>query len=111
MQTTTLDTPKQNNVTKKKNRTFVENVRYMLQHMKLDHRFWAKTMVTTRYIHNRIFRKIISNMTPREVWCGYKLSISHFCVFLVCCICSCAKLGNKDKVGFQRCQMHMHWLL
>jgi hypothetical protein len=28
----------------------------------------------------------------------------------LCCICSHAK-ENKDKVGFQRCQMHIHWLL
>jgi len=66
-QTTTSDTPEQNSVTKRKNRTLVENVRCMLQHMKLNHRFWAKTMVTTRYIHNKIFTKTISNMTLGKV--------------------------------------------
>jgi hypothetical protein len=69
----------------------------MLQHMKLNHRFWAKTMVTTRYIHNQIFTKTISNMTLGKVWCGHKLSISHLCVFglLHLLMCQIRKQGQS----------------
>jgi len=49
--------------------------------MKLDHRFWAKTMATTSYVQNQIPTKEISNRALKEVWCGYKPSISHLHVF------------------------------
>jgi hypothetical protein len=53
----------QNGVTKRKNWTLVENVQHMLQHMKLDHKIYAKTMATTSYIQNQSSTMAISNMT------------------------------------------------
>jgi len=53
----------------------------MLQHMKLDHRFWAKAMAIATYIHDQIPTKAIFNMTQKKVWCGYKPSINHLHVF------------------------------
>jgi hypothetical protein len=44
----------QNGLAKMKNRTNIENVQCMLQHMKLDHRFWAKVLAIVTYIQNRI---------------------------------------------------------
>jgi len=38
----------------------------MLQHTKLDHKFWAKGLATSRYIYNLIFIKAISSMTLEE---------------------------------------------
>jgi hypothetical protein len=49
--------------------------------MKLNHKFWVEIVATTTYIQNQILTNAISNMTPKEVWCGYKPSISHFGVF------------------------------
>jgi hypothetical protein len=69
----------------------------MLQHMKLHHRLWAEAMAIAKYMQNQIPINGIF----------YK---SNFVCFWLCCICSHAK-ENKDKVGFQRCQMHIHWLL
>jgi hypothetical protein len=51
-QTTILYTPKYNGVVERKNQTFVTSVQCMLQHMKLDHKFWAEIMATITYIHN-----------------------------------------------------------
>jgi hypothetical protein len=36
------------------------------------------------YIQNQIPTKSISSMLPKEVWCGYKPSKNHLCVF--CCV-------------------------
>jgi hypothetical protein len=79
----------------------------MLQHMKLDHRFWAKAMAIATYIHNQIPTKTIFNMTQKKVWCGYKPSINHLHVFGHVAFGHVPK-GSKDKIGFQRCQMHIH---
>jgi hypothetical protein len=49
-QTTIPYTLKQNGVTERKNRTLVENVRCMLQNMKLDDKVWAKAMAIVTYI-------------------------------------------------------------
>ncbi len=49
--------------------------------MKMDHRLWVKVVATTTYIYNWIPMKAISNMTPKEVWCGYKPSINHLHIF------------------------------
>ncbi len=38
-------------------------------------------MATITYIQNQIHTKSIYNMLPKEVWCGYKPSKSHLCVF------------------------------
>ncbi len=53
----------------------------MLQHMKFDHGFWAKVVAIVTYIQNRIPTKNIYSMTLKEVWCGYKNSMSHLHVF------------------------------
>ncbi len=80
-QITTLYMLEQNGVVKRKNSTSIENMQCMLQHMKLDHKFWAKIVVIVTYIQNWIPTKNIYNMTLQEVWCGYKASISHLHVF------------------------------
>jgi hypothetical protein len=67
---------------KKKNRTNIENVQCMVQHMKLDHRLWAKVVAIVTYIQNQIPTKKIYSMTLKVVWCGYKTSMSHLHVFV-----------------------------
>ncbi len=59
----------------------------MLQHMKLDHKFWAEIVATVTYIHNWILTKAIFNMILEEVCCEYTPSINHLCVFgCVACV-------------------------
>jgi hypothetical protein len=53
----------------------------MLQHMKLDHSFWEETMAIATYLQIWIFTKVVSSMTPKEVWCDNKPSISNLCFF------------------------------
>jgi hypothetical protein len=43
-------TLEQNGVTERKNRTLVESVQCMLQHMKLDNKLWAKANTFVIYI-------------------------------------------------------------
>ncbi len=42
-------TLEKNGVTERNNRTLIENVRCMLQHMRLDHKLWAKAMENVTY--------------------------------------------------------------
>ncbi len=49
-QTTIPYTLEHNGVTERKNQTLVENVQCMLQHMRLDHKLWAKVVAIVTYI-------------------------------------------------------------
>lgn len=78
---TTPYTPEQNGVSERKNRTVVELGRCMLKHMKMPNRFWAEAVATAVYIRNVSPTKVLSDMTPFEIWNGFKPSVSHFKVF------------------------------
>jgi transposase InsO family protein len=78
---TTPYTPEQNGVSERKNRTVVELGRCMLKHMKMPNQLWAEAVATAVYIRNISPTKALSDMTPFEVWNGFKPSVSHLKVF------------------------------
>ena len=65
-------TPKQNGVAERLNSTLVEAVRAMLSKSRLPQNFWAESLSTAVYLHNRSPTKGLADMTPFVVWTGVK---------------------------------------
>jgi hypothetical protein len=78
-----------------KNRTLVKMTRMMLDEHRTPRRFWADAIDTACYISNRIFLRLILNLTPFELHFGRKSSVSHLMPFD--CKCFVLKCGNLDK--------------
>jgi len=78
---TVADTPQQNGVAERMNRTLMELARSMIHHAGISPRFWAEAISTATYIRNRVPTSALGNRTPHEKWNGAKPDISHLKVF------------------------------
>jgi hypothetical protein len=87
--------PQQNGVVERKNHTLVEMARTMLDEHKIARCFWVDAISTACYISNRIFLRLILNLTPFELRFGHKLFVSH--LRPLGCKCFILKRGNLDK--------------
>jgi hypothetical protein len=67
----------------------------MLDEHRTPRRFWVDVISTACYISNRIFLRLILNLTPFELHFGRKPSISHLRLFGYKCFV--LKRGNLDK--------------
>eukprot|EP01018_Ginkgo_biloba_P027772 Gb_16799 [translate_table: standard] len=68
------NTPQQNGVAERKNRTIMEMARSMLKSKNLPNDYWAEVV----YILNHSPTKLVKNITPKEAWSGHKPSVAHF---------------------------------
>ena len=64
------ETPQQNGIAKRLNRTLLEKVRCMLSQAKLHKRFWAEALNYACHILNRLPSTTLSGKTPIELWSG-----------------------------------------
>lgn len=79
---TCVDTPQQNGVAERMNRTLLDMVRAMLSHKKVPKEFWADAVVTAAYLRNRVTcRGLPSNTTPFQAWYGAKPDLKHIRIF------------------------------
>eukprot|EP00731_Ephydatia_muelleri_P033160 Em0025g116a len=77
---TVRDTPEQNGVAERMNRTLCESGRAMLFHAELSKGFWAEAINTAVYIRNRLITSATGE-TP-YFWCfGEAADVSHLRVF------------------------------
>ena len=74
-------TPQQNGVAERKNRTFFESARCMLQHSGFSNVFWVEAINTAAYVLNRAPTSAVKDKTPQEAWSGKKPTVQHFRVF------------------------------
>ena len=63
----------------------MEMTRCMLHEKDLPKRFWGKATNTVVCLQNRISIKVAKDLTPFEVWYGYKPSLKFLRVFE--CLC------------------------
>ncbi|SGY56257.1 BQ5605_C006g04119 [Microbotryum silenes-dioicae] len=75
------DTPQQNGVAERANRSITEGVRSMLHQSGLSHALWAEALATYVYVKNRSPHSANSGVTPHTRWHGSKPSAGHLCVF------------------------------
>ncbi|SGY11774.1 BQ5605_C011g06268 [Microbotryum silenes-dioicae] len=75
------DTPQQNGVAERANRSITEGVRSMLHQSGLSHALWAEALATYVYVKNRSPHSANSGVTPHTRWHGSKPSAGHLRVF------------------------------
>jgi hypothetical protein len=85
--------PPQNGVVERKNRTFCEMARTMLDEHRTPRRFWAEAVNTACYVSNRIYLRVHKKKTCYELMHGRTPKVSHFHVFG--CKCFILKKGKK----------------
>jgi len=78
---TVPQSPQQNGVAERKNRTLLEMARCMLIQAKLPSSFWAEAIATATYIRNRCPSKTLNNRTPFEKWMGKIPDVRHMQIF------------------------------
>ncbi|XP_072060183.1 uncharacterized mitochondrial protein AtMg00710-like [Arachis hypogaea] len=64
------DTPQQNGVMERLNRTLLEKARYMHSNSGLGREWWAKSVATVCYIVNQSPHSSLNGDTPYKVWSG-----------------------------------------
>ena len=67
---TVRDTPQQNGVAERMNRTLLEKVRCMLSNAGLGKQFWAEAVTYASHLINRLPSSALKGKTPLEVWSG-----------------------------------------
>ena len=77
---TVRDTPEQNGVAERMNRTLCESGRAMLFHAELSKGFWAEAINTAVYIRNRLITSATGE-TPYFRCFGEAADVSHLRVF------------------------------
>ena len=77
-ETTVADTPQQNGVAERYNRTMLESLRAMMHAANVPAKLWAKLIATVVYLRNRLpTRANPNNTTPYERWFNRKPSVKH----------------------------------
>ena len=80
-QLTVPDTPEQEGVGERANRTLLEKVRALVKEAGLDIKLWPLAMDTAVYLKNLSPTKAVKGMVPFEAWTGTKPSIKHLKTF------------------------------
>lgn len=70
-------TPQQNGVDERKNKTFVEGARNMLNSSNFPNTFWAEAIITAAYLSNISSTHVVLNKTPHESWFDIKPKETH----------------------------------
>ncbi|KAK4406592.1 Retrovirus-related Pol polyprotein from transposon TNT 1-94 [Sesamum angolense] len=78
---TNPNTPQQNGVAERMNRTLLEKVRCMLISSGLPKSFWGEALVTAAYLINRSPSVPLNGKIPEFVWTGHAVDISSLRVF------------------------------
>ena len=100
---TIANTPEQNGVSERLDRTLMEKARPMVAHAALSKRYWAEAVSMACYIKNRSpSQSLAGHITPYEAWYGRKPDLSDLKVFG--CIAyahipdgQCRKLDDKSQ--------------
>jgi hypothetical protein len=95
----------QNGVVERKNRSFCEMARMMLNEHRTPRRYWAEVVNTTCHVGNQIFLRAFLNKMFYELMHGRAPRVSHFKAFGCRCFilkkgmleCFILKKGMPDK--------------
>ena len=71
-----FDTPQQNGVSEKRNRTLMDMVRSMSSNSSFPVSLWMYALKTATYLLNRVPSKVVQK-TLFELWTGRKPSLRH----------------------------------
>ena len=97
-QLTTADSPQQNGVAERMNRTLTEKARTMIAAANIPKTFWAEAIANAAYVRNRSPTSSLRNMTPFEAWWGHKPSVKHLRTF-GCTAYAHVSKGKRQKLA------------
>jgi transposase InsO family protein len=81
-QFTIPDSPQQNGVAERYNRTLIEMARTMIHSAGLAMKFWGEAVMAANYTRNRCPTSTVEgNVTPYEIWHGRRPNIRHLRTF------------------------------
>ncbi len=80
-QLTIPETPQQNGVAERRNRTLAETTRCLLLESKLPKSFWGDAITCATHLKNRCPSRSIDGKIPYELWFGRTSNIDHLKVF------------------------------
>ncbi|GBM47188.1 Retrovirus-related Pol polyprotein from transposon TNT 1-94 [Araneus ventricosus] len=78
---TVKNTPEQNSIAERKNRTLLDIARCSLIQFKLPLSFWAEAIANANYTKNRLPSKSLQGKSPYELWHGKVPNIGYFKTF------------------------------
>ena len=73
--------PQHNGITKRKNRTIMEDAREMLHDQDLPMHHWVEASIIAVYVQNHTPHRVLENKTPEEVFFRKKLEVIHLRIF------------------------------
>jgi len=77
-ETTTADTPEQNGVAERYNRTLLESLRAMMHSANVPEKLWAELAASAVYLRNRLPTRANKDQTsPYQLWHGHKPLVGH----------------------------------
>jgi len=101
-QLSVVDTPEQNGVAERANRTLLETARSLLKESGLDNKYWAEALEMAVYLKNICPTKSVEGMVPFQAWAGSKPNVEGLRIFG--CLASVhvsrkktKKLGNRSR--------------
>ncbi len=78
---TAPNSPQQNGVVERRNRTVMAMARSLLKGMRVPGRFWGEAVRHAVHLLNRLPTKAMGDRTPFEAWTGRKPQLGHLKVF------------------------------
>uniref|UniRef100_A0A2N9HTH1 Integrase catalytic domain-containing protein n=1 Tax=Fagus sylvatica TaxID=28930 RepID=A0A2N9HTH1_FAGSY len=94
-QLTISNTPQQNGVAERRNRTLLDMVRSMMAQANLLISFWGDALLTAAYILNRVPSQSVSS-TPFELWKGEKPNLEHLLVLYTALPIRMTEIESRD---------------
>lgn len=102
-QYTSPSTPQLNGVSERKNRTFIEMVRCMLNQANLPKNMWGEAVTTATYIQNRLITSSI-NKIPYELWYDKRPQLKSLAAFGSECF---VKILDKNRGKLDNCSRQL----
>jgi hypothetical protein len=102
--TTMQDTPQQNGIVERRNRTLVEMARCLLKSKSVSGEFWGEAVYTIVYLLNRAPTRSLQGRTPYEAWHNRKPKVHHVRTFG--CVAHVKKVGpGISKLSYRSTSM------
>jgi hypothetical protein len=96
---TNVYSPEQNGIAERLNRTINDKVRCMLGNSGLPKAFWVEAVRTANFVRNISPCRTCDDMTPAELWNGYKPNISFLKIFGCTGYATIPKVKHNWKFG------------
>ena len=104
---TTANTPEQNGVAERYNRTLMEATRALMHTAGVPEELWAELSSTAAYLRNRTPSRAINNKTPFECWFGRKPNVEYLRIIWADAYVHISKSKRTSKISTRSTKMKL----